>query len=362
LRGLDDRHAYRRDPDGTYNDDAGCGNVVDPADPEIRRLVLEALQRYADLGVDGFRFDLASILARDGGGLVCAIGDWAERLGITLVAEAWDLAAYQVGDAFPDRRWMQWNDRFREDMRGFLRGEAGLVPAVMRRVAGSPDLFGARDGEADGRSIDYLTAHDGLTLHDLTAVTSDRHRAWDCGPELRLQQLKNAFCLLLLSSGTPMFVMGDEFARTQRGHDNPYDVDSELTWVDWTRLQEWGALHEFVRSLIGLRHDHVGARPRFHGAAGGPDTGADSRTLGWVTGGLDVMANMWWSEVTFEVHEPGPWEVAMSTTAVDPTLSIGDGVQTVGVPARSVVVLRRTPHADAEAGAPAADVSAMLGG
>lgn len=163
LRGLDDEHAYVHHSDGTYNDDSGCGNVVDPSDGEIRRLVLESLQRYADLGIDGFRFDLASILTSDGGDLVRSIGDWAATADVTLVAEAWDLAAYQVGDAFPDRRWMQWNDRFRDDMRGFLRAEPAMVPAVMRRVAGSPDLFGTEHW----RSINFVTAHDVLTLHDL---------------------------------------------------------------------------------------------------------------------------------------------------------------------------------------------------
>ena len=146
---------------------------------------------------------------------------------------------------------MQWNDRFRDDVRGFVRGEPGLVPAMIRRIQGSPDLFPI----APERSLNFLTAHDGLTMHDLTAVTSDRHRSWDCGEALRLQQLKNCFALLLLSAGTPMFVMGDEFARTQSGHDNPYDIDGELTWVDWERLDEWTELHDFVRDLCASAAD-----------------------------------------------------------------------------------------------------------
>ncbi len=125
--------------------------------------------------------------------------------------------------------WLQWNDRFRDDVRGFLRGEPGLVPAMVQRVQGSPDLF----AHGAAASLNFVTAHDGLTLHDLTAVTSDRHRSWDCGPELRMQQLKNFFTVLLLSAGTPMWVMGDEFGRSQQGHDNPYDVDGPITWVDW---------------------------------------------------------------------------------------------------------------------------------
>jgi glycogen operon protein len=336
LRGLDDRHAYLRNADGTYNDDAGCGNVIDPSNDEIRRLVLESLQRFADLGIDGFRFDLASILTRDGGRLVRMIGDWADAAGVTLVAEAWDLAQYQVGESFPDRRWMQWNDRFRDDIRGFLRAEPGMVPAVMQRIAGSPDLFAGDTW----RSVNFVTAHDGLTLHDLMSVTSDRHRSWDAGPERRVQQMKNAFALLLLSTGAPMFVMGDEFARTQQGHDNPYDLDTDLNWVDWGRLPKWAELHSWVRSLISVRHAHVHERPpRFHGTAGEPDTTAESRSFAWCfDGALYVMANMWWNGIDFEVQEPGRWTVALSTA---PEVELAGHVEAIRVPPRSIVVLTR---------------------
>jgi glycogen operon protein len=324
LRGLDDRGAYRwwHDRDGVarYTDDSGCGNDTDPASPEIRRLVLAALDRYADLGIDGFRFDLASLLTRDGGDLVRAIGDWAERRDVVLVAEAWDLAAYQVGRGFPDRRWAQWNDRFRDDVRGFLRAEPGKVAAVAQRIAGSPDLFGAGD-DRHGATVNFLTAHDGLTLHDLTAVTSDRHHAWDCGPSLRPQMLTNAMTMLLLSAGSAMFVMGDEFARTQDGHDNPYDVDGPLTWVDWSRLEQWRPLHDTVRHLLRIRraldhHDVV-----CFGARGSVDTSFESRSLGWRSGGVCVLANMWWESVTFFVPDTvRTWRVALESapsTVVD---------------------------------------------
>ena len=333
LRGLDDAGAYRHGPDGRYIDDSGCGNDIDPADPTVRRLVLEALDRFADLGVDGFRFDLASLLTRDGGELVRQIGDWAQRRSIVLVAEPWDLAVYQVGAGFPDTRWRQWNDRFRDDMRGFLRSEPGLVAAVVERVGGSPDLFGA----GDVRTVNFLTAHDGLTMHDLTAVTSDRHRSWDCGPELRPQQLANAFCLLLLSAGSAMFVMGDEFARTQDGHDNPYDIDGPLTWVDWSRLEEWSDLHDVVRRLIGLRARADFAEVRCFGVDGPADTSVESRSLGWVAGDVLVMANMWFHDLTFRVAEPGPWVQVIATAGGTPNPVFG----TVIVPPRSIVVLVR---------------------
>lgn len=333
LRGLDDAHAYRHHADGTYVDDSGCGNDIDPSDPNVRSLVMQALQRFAAMGVDGFRFDLASLLTRDGGDLVRQIGDWAAGEGRTLIAEPWDLASYQVGAAFPDVRWMQWNDRFRDDVRGFLRGEAGLVPAMIHRVSGSADLFGAGSPR---RTINFLTAHDGLTMHDLTAVTCDRHRSWDCGPDLRPQQLANAFCLLLLSAGSAMFVMGDEFARTQHGHDNPYDIDSELTWVDWARLAEWRGLRDIVVELLSLRRRADFGDVRCYGAHGPPDVGHESRSLAWLTGDVAVMANMWWQPLDFDIPEPGPWRVALAT---GPGASMGEA--RVEVPARSVVVLQR---------------------
>ncbi len=343
LRGLDDANAYRRDAAGRYTNDSGCGNDVDPADAHVRELVLEALERYADLGVDGFRFDLATVLGRDGGELIRRIGDWAEHRGVALVAEPWDLGAYQVGPEFPDRRWIQWNDRFRDDVRGFLRGEPGLVPSLCRRVSGSPDLF---PGEA-WRSLNFVTAHDGLTLHDLTAVTDDRHRAWDCGPELRPQQLANAFALLLLAAGPAMFVMGDELARTQGGHDNPYDVDGQLTWMDWSRLESWRDLHHVVQRLIRLRRLAAEAGGfedvRCYGADGGPDLGEQSRSLAWRAGPLHVVANAWWDAVEFLVppddHGAG-WAVALCTAPGGARWSAAKGV--LVAPPRSVTVLVRT--------------------
>jgi isoamylase len=330
LRGLDPS-AYRWHDDGRPFDDSGCGNDVDPSHPEIRRLILEALDRYADLGVDGFRFDLASLLTRDGGELVQQIGDWASEREVTLVAEPWDLAVYQVGRGFPDARWMQWNDRFRDDVRGFVRGEPGLVPAMVQRVQGSPEIF---DGQP-WRTVNFVDAHDGLTIHDLTIVTGDRHRSWDCGPELRPQQLRNYFTHLLLSAGAAMFVMGDEFARTQQGHDNPYDVDGPISWVDWSRLEDHRDLHAFVRRLIELRRHLDHHAVRCHGVHGGPDFRYESRSLAWHSGALYVMANAWWEPLEFTVQQPGSWSVAVATSPDAPHLVDG----TVVVAPRSMVVL-----------------------
>jgi isoamylase len=334
LRGLDPS-AYRTRPDGSPFDDSGCGNDADPAHPWVRALVLEALERYADLGIDGFRFDLASLLTRDGGELARRIGDWADERGVTLVAEAWDLASYQVGDGFPDRRWRQWNDRFRDDVRGFVRGEAGLVAAMAQRVQGSPDLF----GDQAWRTVNFVTAHDGLCLYDLTAVTDDRHRAWDCGPDLRPQQLRNHLTHLLLSAGAAMFVMGDEFARTQHGHDNPYDVDGPISWVDWHRLVEWHDLHAYVQALLRARrhldHDAV----QVYGVHGETDLGHDSRSLAWRSGDVYVMANSWWEPLVFHVVAPGTWRLELASSP--DTEQRSDG--TVVVAPRSTAVLMADP-------------------
>ena len=332
LRGLDNAGAYRHTRDGAYTGDSGCGNDIDPSNPYVRHLVLEALERYARLGIDGFRFDLASLLTRDGGELVRLITEWGRWRGVELVAEPWDLRAYQVGSPLWPAEWLQWNDRFRDDVRGFLRGEPGLVPAMAQRVQGSPDLFG--DG-APQASLNFLTAHDGLTLHDLTAFTDDRHRSWDCGPELRVQQLKNYFTVLLLSAGTPMWVMGDEFGRSQHGHDNPYNVDGPLTWVDWASADAAHDLGGYVRALVRLRRTHPPTDFRFHGVGPELDDSFESRSLAWCSGDLYVMVNAWWQPLTFGIHEAGEWRLALSSDGARPT---PDGWH---VPARSCVVLRR---------------------
>ncbi len=366
LRALADDDHYVLRPDGSYADEAGTGNTLDVTSPATRRLVMTALDRFADLGVDGFRFDLATVLTREPG-FVRSIGDWARSRRVRLVAEPWDMVRYQVGRSFPDRRWMQWNDRFRDDVRGFLRGEPGTVHAVMQRIEGSPDLF-----DDPLRSVNFLTAHDGFTMYDLVAYDrkhnlgngrhgtdgADENRSWNCGWEgdvgvpahvalLRRRQLRNAMCLLLLSHGVPMFVAGDEFARTQRGNNNPYNQDNEVSWVDWSRRAEFAAHEEFVRRLVWFRGDHPilydpdwwGDRVEWFGVAGAPDLAHHSRSLAWHLPGLYVMANMWWEALEFEVRAPGPWTAVIDTTAesgfVEPR-RVGSRVR---LGPRSIVVL-----------------------
>jgi glycogen operon protein len=402
LRLLDDDGYYVHAPDGRYVDDAGTGNIVDAGSPVAQALVLEALERFADLGVDGFRFDLAAVLSRDPE-FVRRIGDWAEQRGVRLVAEPWDLARYQLGAEFPDRRWMQWNDRFRDDLRGFLRGEPGLIGAVIERIGGSPDLF-----DDARRSINYLTAHDGFTMYDLVAYDHkhndangwhgadgpDYNRSWNCGwegdegvpegvVELRRRQLRNAMCLLLLSRGVPMFVAGDEFGRTQSGNNNAYNQDNATSWVDWERRTHFADLESFVARLLAIRAGHPGLGHlgivgsgraelpvvQFFGVDGAPDTSDHSRSLAWHvppaasdTSGVDasalyVMANMWWEPLDFRVQAPGEWERIVDTAARlaarldDPVDARRDDRahdsphDTVTVAARSIVVLASRPIA-----------------
>jgi glycogen operon protein len=366
LRGIADDEYYVVRPDGSYVDDAGCGNIVDTDSPVAQALLMEALQRFADLGIDGFRFDLATVLARNED-FVREIGDWADERGIRLVAEAWDVANYRVGRSWPDQRWMQWNDRFRDDTRGFLRGEGGLVPAMIQRIQGSPDLF-----DEPSRSVNFLTAHDGFTLYDLVAYDrkhndangwdgrdgTDDNRSWNCGWEgdvgvsadvmaLRRRQLRNAWTLLMLSHGTPMHVAGDEFARTQGGNNNPYNQDNEISWIDWNRRDRWVDLEGFVGDLIVFRAEHrVLTQPEWWGDAvewfgtqGAPDLGGHSRSIAWHLPGLYVMANMWWEPLDFEVQAPGQWKRTIDTSIesgfVEPSLA----ASSVRVAPRSIVVL-----------------------
>ena len=369
LRILDEREYYVVHPDGTYLDDAGTGNVIDAHSPQSRRLIMECLDRFADLGVDGFRFDLAAVLARDAD-FVRAIGDWGERRGVRLVAEPWDMARYLLGPDFPDQRWMQWNGEFRDDVRGFLRGEPGMVPLMVQRLAGSPDLF-----TSPMCSLNFLTAHDGFTMYDLVAYdhrhneangwdNTDGHhhnRSWNCGWEgdvdvpddvmvLRRRQLRNAVCLLLLSHGVPMFVAGDEFARTQGGNNNAYNQDNETSWLDWDgRAAEWGDHQRFVRDVLAVRAAHPvlwdperwGSRLATYGTKGDPDLGHESRSIAWAVDGLYVMANRWWEPLEFTVQVPGDWRVVIDTTSdvVSARESAEPSGPTVVVGPRSIVVL-----------------------
>lgn len=307
LRGMDEHGCYQFNDDGTYNNASGTGNTVDPRSAEIRRLVFQCLERYADLGVDGFRFDLASILTTDGGELVEQIAQWAMYRDISLVAEAWDMDRYMVGSPTWPAHWRQWNDRFREEIRAFLQSVPGMANAVAARLNGSHDIFGFGGWFT---SVNFVTAHDGMTMHDLFAYDDPGHRA-RCYPEPeRLQQIKNAFVMLLMAAGPAMFVMGDEIGRTQLGNPNPYNLDTELSWVDWERAKNWTSLRSFVGRLIELRHRHPIQTVSIAGHERHPDQRDHSLTMAWRTDELYVMANMSSEPLAFTLPGSERWTLA----------------------------------------------------
>jgi len=267
-----------------YADYTGCGNTLNANQSIVRRLILDSLRYWVtEMHIDGFRFDLASILSRDETGhpvpsppILWDIESDPLLSGTKLIAEAWDAAGlYQVG-SFVGDAWQEWNGRFRDDIRSFLRGEAGTVPRLARRLLGSPDIYGHKQREAE-HSVNFVTCHDGFTLNDL--VSYDRkhneangedsrdgandNRSWNCGVEgptddagveaLRNRQVRNFFALELLSAGTPMLLMGDEVRRTQHGNNNAYCHDNEISWFDWRLVERHADIRRFVTLLNAYR-------------------------------------------------------------------------------------------------------------
>jgi glycogen operon protein len=267
-----------------YADYTGCGNTLNANRSIVRRLILDSLRYWVtEMHIDGFRFDLASILSRDETGhpvpsppILWDIESDPLLSGTKLIAEAWDAAGlYQVG-SFAGDAWQEWNGQFRDDIRSFLKGDAGTVPRLARRLLGSPDIYGHKQREAE-HSVNFVTCHDGFTLNDL--VSYDRkhneangedsrdgandNRSWNCGVEgptdnaaieaLRNRQVKNFFALELLSAGTPMLLMGDEVRRTQRGNNNAYCHDSEISWFDWELVERHADIRRFVALLNAYR-------------------------------------------------------------------------------------------------------------
>ena len=274
-----------------YMDYSGCGNTFSANHPVVTKYIIESLEYWVtECHVDGFRFDLGSVLSRGPDGAPMSVPPvlWNIELSRILsetkvIAEAWDAGGlYQVG-RFPGERWCEWNGPYRDDVRRFLRGEPGIVGAVATRIAGSADLFGAED-ELPSNSINFITCHDGFTLNDLVSYNSkhneangennrdgsDDNKSWNCGIEgptddpevegLRNRQVKNAIVILLMSRGTPMILGGDEFRRTQQGNNNAYCQDSEISWFDWTLADRNEDLIRFVAGMIGVRKRHPSLR------------------------------------------------------------------------------------------------------
>lgn len=303
FRGLDNELYYMLAPDGSYLNFTGCGNTLNCNHPVVREQLLDCLRYWVGhMHVDGFRFDLASVFGRDRFGNVIVDPPVVEMItedGVLadtkLIAEPWDAAGlYQVG-RFPfGRRWSEWNGKFRDDIRRFWRGDADTVAALATRLSGSSDLY-EPSGRRPTHSINFVTCHDGFTLNDLVGY-NEKHNAangeenrdgseanwsWNCGVEgpttdpavrrLRQRQARNLAATLLLSQGIPMLLAGDEFLRTQRGNNNAWCQDNEISWVDWSLAEENKGFLRFVREMIWLRRRHPALRRRsfLFGAAGG---------------------------------------------------------------------------------------------
>ena len=292
FKGFDNNIYYMLTPDGYYYNFSGCGNTLNCNHPVVRELILDCLRYWVtDYRVDGFRFDLASILGRNEDGSPMSQPPLLQSLAfdpilgnVKLIAEAWDAGGlYQVG-SFPSwRRWVEWNGRYRDDMRRFLKGDDGLHETALKRILGSPDLYNPqyRGGNA---SVNFLTCHDGFTLCDLYSYNQkhneangwnntdgcDDNHSWNCGEEgetsnpetlrLRLKMMQNACALLMCSRGTPMFLSGDEFADTRFGNNNPYCQDNEISWLDWSLLSKNQALFAFFQYMIAFRKQHPAIR------------------------------------------------------------------------------------------------------
>ena len=369
MKGIDNSTYYMLASDGGYRNFSGCGNTINCNHPYVRHFILDSLRYWVtEMHVDGFRFDLASILGRDQDGNVLASPPLLEQIAgdpvladTKLIAEAWDAAGlYQVG-SFPNwGRWAEWNGRFRDDIRRFVRGEPGMVGNLATRLAGSSDLF--QSDREPGHGINFVTSHDGFTLADLVSY-EDKHNlangeenrdgdshnlSWNCGHEgpvadagiqaLRDRQVRNFATLLLLARGVPMILAGDELGRTQGGNNNAYCQDNRISWLDWERGASHRSLMRFFRLLIAFRKSHkllrydsftvregLGAQIHWHGfRLGEPDWSQNSHSLamhlrGNAPGGraedIFLMANAHWEAHDFELPhlDEGAWCVFVDT-------------------------------------------------
>ena len=376
-RGLGNTAYYILERDrALYRDVTGCGNTLNANQSVVRRLIQDSLRYWVkEMHIDGFRFDLASVLCRDENGdllpnppVLWDIESDPMLAGTKLIAEAWDAAGlYQVGSFIGDT-WQEWNGRFRDDLRRLIKSDEGTIPALAARLLGSPDIYAHELREAE-QSVNFVTCHDGFTLNDLVSYNckhnedngednrdgaNDNH-SWNCGSEgptadpkieaLRNRQVKNLLSLLLLAAGTPMLTMGDELRRTQRGNNNAYCQDNSISWLDWSLLERHADVHRFVRLLneFRLRRDVVldGRRMTlqellehadisWHGIElGCPDWSDKSHSLAFTVRSfrghysLHAMINAYWEPLTFEVPKVldgtlGPWRRCIDTALASP--------------------------------------------
>jgi len=370
LKGIDPSTYYliQDNAENPYLDYSGTGNTLRTDHPAVQRMILDSLHYWIkEMHVDGFRFDLASIFTRHSDGTVgdapifAAIAADQDLAHVRLIAEPWDaLGLYQLGRSFPARSWLQWNSGFRDDVRGFVRGDEGLAGTLAQRLYGSDYLFpdDLLNANHPYQSINYVTSHDGFTLYDLVSYNQKHNLAnghhnqdgatenysWNCGWEgdtevpdsvlrLRKQQAKNFFLLLTLANGTPMFVSGDEFLQSQGGNNNPFNQDNPTTWLNWDRQESMRDHFEFVKKAIAFRKGHPSlGRSRFwrddvqwYGPNGPADFSSASHTLAFFLSGanfgdidLYVLVNAYRESIEFTLMQPGPWYRIADTSLPSP--------------------------------------------
>ena len=386
------------DPANPYANYSGTGNTLNFGRSHVRKMVMDSLRYWKkEMHIDGFRFDLASVFSRNADGslnwghapIFAEIAGDPELGPLRLIAEPWDAGAYQLGRGFPGISWLQWNGRFRDDVRRFLKGDAAMVPDLMRRIYGSDDFFpdNRNDAYHAYQSVNYVTSHDGFTLYDLVSYNEKHNWAnghnnqdgmnenysWNCGHEgdqgapaevlaLRRRQVKNFFCVLMLSNGTPMFRAGDEFLNTQFGNNNPFNQDNITGWLDWSQLQSNQDVFRFFKSMIAFRKTHPTlSRSRFwrediawYGTGAAADLSPDSHSLAFCLHGASqndqdiyVMINGYWENLEFQIQEGPPceWTRIVDTALPSPNdfANSSDPLRTLSylVQPRSVVVLVR---------------------
>src|SRR5579871_6248628 len=399
-KGFDSASYYMTssDPTNPYANYSGTGNTLNFGRGHVRKMVMDSLRHWKrEMQVDGFRFDLASVFSRNSDGslnwghapIFAEIAADPELGKVRLIAEPWDTGAYQLGRGFPGVTWLQWNGRFRDDIRRFVKGDPGMVPDLMRRIYGSDDLFpdDLDDAYHAYQSVNYVTSHDGFTLYDLVSYNEkhnwangqnnqdgmNENHSWNCGHEgdagataevlaLRRKQVKNFFCLLMLSNGTPMFRAGDEFLNTQFGNNNPYNQDNITGWLDWSQLESNQDIFRFFKNMIAFRKSHPSlSRSRFwredvdwYGTEAAADLSADSHSLAFCLHGssqndrdIYVMINAYWEDLSFHIQEgtPSEWTRIVDTALPTPNdvSDTSEPLRTLSylVAARSVVVLLR---------------------
>jgi len=380
-----------------YADYTGCGNTLNGNQPIVRRLIIDSLRYWVrEMHVDGFRFDLASILSRDESGcplknppVLWDIETDPVLAGTKLIAEAWDAAGlYQVGSFIGDS-WKEWNGKFRDDVRSFLKGDNGTVSRLATRLLGSPDLYSRKEREPE-QSIHFVTCHDGFTLNDLVSFNRKHNEAngeenrdgsndnlsWNCGAEgptddpeierLRNRQVKNFLTITLLAVGAPMLLMGDEVRRTQRGNNNAYCQDNEISWFDWTLLDKHPDVYRFVKRLLSFRLRRDAAEEegltlnellrrgqlQWHGVKlNQPDWGDHSHTLACTVRSIKgrflihMIFNPYWEALEFELPPAGESPASAWHRWIDTSLNSPDDIcEGARAPALSGVSYRAQPR------------------